>query len=78
MVLEKLGLTDAKEADTPGTKSTTVSHDSFDPLNAEETFLFRSCAGALLYISADRIETQYAQKKYYEVCQHLRGATCLH
>lgn len=62
-LIDMLGLSSAKPADTPGTRGTAMStRDALDPLIGEDLALFPRAAGLLNYIAVDRPDIQYSLK----------------
>ena len=59
-----LGLTGAKAAPTPAVKESECRvRDADDQLTPGETYVYRSVNGRLLYLSADRVDIQFALKE---------------
>ena len=56
-VLEALGFDDCNPVSTPSSNSTLPS--STDELDQEAAYLYRSCAGSLLYLSHDRSDIMW-------------------
>ena len=61
--VEALGLSDAKPAETPGSKATGKNaRDAAEPLPASEAKVFQSVAGLVNFIAVDRPDIQFAVK----------------
>ena len=61
--VEALGLSDAKPAETPGSRATGKSaRNAAEPLSASEAKVFQSVAGLVNFIAVDRPDIQFAVK----------------
>ena len=66
-LLQELSMKSSNGIDTPSSKLTgTGDRHSQDPLDEEETLLFRRLAGTLLYLSQDRPSIQFAASQVME------------
>ena len=74
IVVEELGLKDAKEVSTPGTKEDVdrMLADLGPPLKPSDATLYRALAARLNYLALDRSDIQFATK---EIARHTATAT---
>ena len=68
----QLGLTGAKARLTPGVLTHRATMDATPPLTTDDTRLYRSCVGALMYYVLDRAD---AQLEISILGSHLRAPT---
>lgn len=61
--VEMLGLTDAKPCPTPMIQGAKPDPNALDELNAEDTKLYMSVTGTVIYYALDRVDLQFVSRK---------------